>query len=45
MYPLISNDRSLSPAQLLAAHKGQPKIEKRFGARQDSCRLVHAANA
>jgi transposase len=30
MYPLISNDRSLSPAQLLAAHKGQPKIEKRF---------------
>lgn len=30
MYPLLSNDRSLSPAQILAAHKGQPAIEKRF---------------
>jgi transposase len=30
MYPLISNDRSLSPAQVLEAHKGQPMIEKRF---------------
>jgi transposase len=30
MYPLLSNDRTLSPAQLLAAHKGQPAIEKRF---------------
>jgi transposase len=30
MYPLISNDRKLSPAQVLEAHKGQPKIEKRF---------------
>jgi len=30
MYPLITNDRSLSPAQVLAAHKGQPCIEKRF---------------
>jgi transposase len=30
MYPLISNDRSLSPAQVLEAHKGQPAIEKRF---------------
>ena len=30
MYPLITNDRSLSPAQVLEAHKGQPKIEKRF---------------
>jgi transposase len=29
-YPLLTNDRSLSPAQLLAAHKAQPKIEKRF---------------
>jgi transposase len=30
MYPLITNDRSLSPAQVLKAHKGQPMIEKRF---------------
>jgi transposase len=30
MYPLLSNDRSLSPAQVLTAHKGQPRIEKRF---------------
>jgi transposase len=30
MYPLLSNDRSLTPAQVLTAHKGQPRIEKRF---------------
>ncbi|MFT4101015.1 MAG: IS1634 family transposase [Burkholderiaceae bacterium] len=30
MYPLMTNDRSLSPAQVLVAHKGQPRIEKRF---------------
>lgn len=30
MYPLICNDRTLSPAQVLEAHKGQPCIEKRF---------------
>jgi transposase len=30
MYPLITNDRKLSPAQVLEAHKGQPMIEKRF---------------
>jgi transposase len=30
MYPLITNDRSLSPADVLIAHKGQPCIEKRF---------------
>src|SRR5437773_10082046 len=30
MYPLLTNDRSLSPAQVLIAHKGQPTIEKRF---------------
>lgn len=30
MYPLLSNDRSLTPAQVLEAHKGQPTIEKRF---------------
>lgn len=29
-YPLITNDRSLTPAQVLTAHKGQPRIEKRF---------------
>ena len=29
-YPLLTNDLSLSPAQVLAAHKAQPKIEKRF---------------
>jgi transposase len=29
-YPLITNDRSLSPAEVLAAHKRQPMIEKRF---------------
>jgi len=30
MYPLLTNDRSLTPAQVLTAHKGQPRIEKRF---------------
>ena len=30
IYPLITNDRSLSPAQVLEAHKGHPMIEKRF---------------
>ena len=30
MYPLLSNDRSLAPADLLQAHKAQPAIEKRF---------------
>jgi transposase len=30
MYPLLTNDRSLSPTQVLEAHKGQPAIEKRF---------------
>jgi len=29
-YPLLSNDRSLTPAQALEAHKRQPTIEKRF---------------
>lgn len=29
-YPLMTNDRTLTPAQLLIAHKGQPVIEKRF---------------
>jgi transposase len=30
MYPLISNDRGLSSAQVLESHKRQPMIEKRF---------------
>jgi len=30
MYPLLTNDRSLSDAQVFAAHKRQPTIEKRF---------------
>jgi len=30
MYPLITNDCGMSPAQVLHAHKGQPMIEKRF---------------
>jgi transposase len=30
MYPLLSNDVRLTPAQVLEAHKGQPTIEKRF---------------
>lgn len=30
MYPLLSNDRSLSSADVLQAHKAQPIIEKRF---------------
>src|SRR5262245_17439699 len=30
MYPLITNDRAMSPAQVLEAHKGQPMIEKRL---------------
>ena len=30
MYPLLTNDRNLTDAQVLEAHKGQPSIEKRF---------------
>jgi len=30
MYPLLTNDRTLTNAQALEAHKGQPSIEKRF---------------
>jgi transposase len=30
MYPLLTNDRELTPAQVLKAHKNQPSIEKRF---------------
>ncbi|MFH0947315.1 MAG: IS1634 family transposase, partial [Planctomycetota bacterium] len=30
MYPLLTNDRQLSPREVLEAHKRQPTIEKRF---------------
>jgi transposase len=30
MYPLLTNDRSLTDAEVLEAHKRQPTIEKRF---------------
>jgi transposase len=30
MYPLLTNDRALTNAQVLETHKGQPMIEKRF---------------
>ena len=30
MYPLLCNDRKLTPTEILIAHKGQPRIEKRF---------------
>jgi transposase len=30
MYPLLTNDPTLTPAQVLEAHKGQPALEKRF---------------
>jgi len=30
MHPLMTNDRQLTAAQVLEAHKGQPMIEKRF---------------
>jgi len=30
MYPLLTNDRALTPAQVLEAHKRQPTIERRF---------------
>lgn len=30
MYPLLTNDRTLTPVEVLAAHKRQPTIEKRF---------------
>jgi len=30
MYPLLCNDRKLTPTEILQAHKGQPCIEKRF---------------
>ena len=37
MYPLLTNDRTLTPVQVLEAHKRQPEIEKRF----DQAKSVH----
>jgi transposase len=31
VFPLLTNDRTLTPKQVLEAYKRQPKIEKRFG--------------
>lgn len=31
MYPLLTNDTALRPPDVLVSHKGQPRIEKRFG--------------
>jgi len=41
MYPLLTNDRSLTPTQVLTAHKGQPRIEKRF----EQLKTVHETRA
>ena len=30
IYPLITNDLTLTPQQVLEAHKGQPRLERRF---------------
>ena len=45
VFPLITNDRTLSEQELLLAYKGQPVIEKRFaqlktGYRPDSCENI-----
>jgi len=37
MYPLLTNDRRLTPAQVLEAHKRQPMVEKRF----EQAKTVH----
>lgn len=37
MYPLLTNDKSLTPAEILEAHKRQPVIEKRF----EQAKTVH----
>lgn len=37
MYPLLTNDKKLKPAQVLEAHKGQPTLEKRF----EQCKTVY----
>lgn len=30
MYPLVTNDRALTPKEIFEAHRRQPKLEKRF---------------
>jgi transposase len=37
MYPLLTNDKTITPARVLEAHKGQPTIEKRV----EQTRTVH----
>jgi len=37
MYPLLTNDRKLTPTEVLEAHKRQPEIEKRF----EQAKTVH----
>jgi len=37
MYPLLTNDRTLTPEQILQAHKRQPDVEKRF----EQAKTVH----
>ena len=37
MFPLLTNDKKLKPAQVLEAYKGQPVLEKRF----EQCKTVH----
>lgn len=37
MYPLLTNDRKLTPLQVLEAHKRQPVVEKRF----EQAKTVH----
>jgi transposase len=40
MYPLLSNDTTLTPQQVLAAHKRQPVIEKRFKDTKDHLEIA-----
>lgn len=42
MYPLLTNDRSLTPAQVLHHHKQQPRLEKRFTHLKDVWRIAPA---
>ena len=37
VYPLITNDRTRTPLQVLEAHKGQPRLDKRF----EQLKIVH----
>lgn len=40
MYPLLTNDPTLTPGQVLLAHKGQPAIERRFQALKSVQRIA-----